>query len=210
MNYALEESLCFSKGFSWVHLLERFLKIIRNFKSKVHLLPHQLTWFRLGYTWCLSWNSNTLATSFEELTHWKRPWCREWLGVGGEGDDRGWNGWMASPTWWTRVWVNSGSWWWTGRPGVLQFMGSQRVGHNWATELNWYLEWVSLGRIFRRPGVLKIIQPHPLILYTGRLRTWRWEMTCPSSQSPWVSTVVKRQRWQYISPSFKSSFLFWE
>ena len=49
----------------------------------------------------------------------------------------GWDGWMASPTWWTRVWVNSGSWWWTGRPGVLQFMESQRVGHDWATELNW-------------------------------------------------------------------------
>ena len=49
----------------------------------------------------------------------------------------GWNGWMASPTRWTWVWVNSGSWWWTGRPGVLRFMGSQRVGHNWATELNW-------------------------------------------------------------------------
>ena len=59
------------------------------------------------------------------------------LGAGGEGDDRGWDGSMASPTWWTWVWVNSRSWWWTGRPGVLQFMGLQRVGHNWATELNW-------------------------------------------------------------------------
>ena len=59
------------------------------------------------------------------------------LKVGGEGDDRGWDGWMASLTRWTWVWVNSGSWWWTGRPGVLQFMGSQRVGHDWATELNW-------------------------------------------------------------------------
>ena len=87
--------------------------------------------------WCWSWNSNTLATSCEELTHWKRPWCWEGLGAGEEGDDRGWDGWMASPTWWTWVWVNSGSWWWTGRPGVLQFMGSQRVGHDWATELNW-------------------------------------------------------------------------
>ena len=61
----------------------------------------------------------------------------EGLGAGGEGDDRGWDGWMASPTRWTWVWVNSGSWWWTGRPGVLGFMGSQRVGHDWATELNW-------------------------------------------------------------------------
>ena len=51
--------------------------------------------------------------------------------------DRGWDGWMASLTRWTWVWVDSGSWWWTGRPGVLRFMGSQRVAHDWATELNW-------------------------------------------------------------------------
>ena len=54
-----------------------------------------------------------------------------------KGDDRGWDGWMASPTRWIWVWVDSRSWWWTGRPGVLPFMGSQRVGHDWATELNW-------------------------------------------------------------------------
>ena len=58
-------------------------------------------------------------------------------GAGWEGGDRRWDGWIASPTWWTWVWVNSGSWWWTGRPGVLQFMESQGVGHDWATELNW-------------------------------------------------------------------------
>ena len=57
-----------------------------------------------------------------------------------EGDDRGWDGWMASLALWTWVWVDSGSWWWTGRPGVLRFTGSQRVGHNWATELNWELK----------------------------------------------------------------------
>ena len=59
----------------------------------------------------------------------------ERLKAGGKGDDRGWDGWMASPTQWTWVWVNSGSWWWTGRPGVLQFMGLQRVRHEWVTEL---------------------------------------------------------------------------
>ena len=85
----------------------------------------------------LSWNSSTLATSCEELSHWKRLWFWEGLGAGGEGDDRGWDGWMASLTQWTWIWVNSGSWWRTGRPGVLRFMGSQRVGHDWATELNW-------------------------------------------------------------------------
>ena len=73
----------------------------------------------------------------EEPTHWKRPWCCERLKAGAEGVDRGWDGWVASPTRWTWVWVNSGSWWWTGRPCVLQSLGSQRVGHDWATELNW-------------------------------------------------------------------------
>ena len=80
----------------------------------------------------------------EELTHWKRLWCWEGLGAGGEGDDRGWDGWMASPTQWTWVWVNSGSWWWTERPSMLQSMGSQRLRHDWATELN-------------SPGVYRIV-----------------------------------------------------
>ena len=82
--------------------------------------------------WCWSWNSNTLATWCKELT-----WLWERLKVGREGDDRGWDGWMASPTRWTWVWVSSRSWWWTEKPGMLQSMGLQRVGHNWETELNW-------------------------------------------------------------------------
>ena len=103
--------------------------------------PTSLFWRRsvLGVhwkDWCWSWNSNTLATWCEELTHLKRPWCWERLRAGGEGDDRRWDSWMASPTQWTWVWVDSGSWWWTGRPGVVRFMGSQRVGHDWLTELN--------------------------------------------------------------------------
>ena len=89
--------------------------------------------------WCWSWNSSTLATWCEELTHWKRPWCWERLKAGGRrGDNRGWDGWMASPTKWTCVWVDSRSWSWAGRPGMLQSMGSQRIRHNWATELNWW------------------------------------------------------------------------
>ena len=65
----------------------------------------------------------------------KRPWCWEWLRARGEGDDKGWDGWMASLTQWSWIWVNSGIWWWTGRPGMLQSMGSQRVVHDWVTEL---------------------------------------------------------------------------
>ena len=96
--------------------------------------------------WCWSWNSSTLATSCEALTHWKRPWCWEGLGTGGEGDSRGWDGWMASLTRWSWVWVNSVSWWWTGRPGVL---------------------WVRLVRAKQAAKLLFICQP-------GRVLTMNW------------------------------------
>ena len=87
--------------------------------------------------WCWSWNSNNLATLCEELIHWKRPDAgKDWRWRGGEGDNRGCDGWMASLTQWAWVWVNSVSWWWTGRPGMLQSMGLQRVRHRWAIELN--------------------------------------------------------------------------
>ena len=100
--------------------------------------------------WCWSWNSNTLATWCEELTHWKRPWCWERLKAGGEGADRGWDSWMASPTWWTWDWACARSWWGTGKPGVLQSMESQTVRHDWATEFNWETElgsYCSVGLI---------------------------------------------------------------
>ena len=78
----------------------------------------------------------SFGTWCEELTHLKRPWCWERLKAGGKGDDRGWDSWMASPTQWTCVWVNSGSWWWTGRPGVLRSMRLQsRARLSW-TEIN--------------------------------------------------------------------------
>ena len=108
-----------------------------------HCFPIQLPWsdgtrcLSVHWKdWCWSWNSNTLVTWHEEPTYWKRPWSWERLRAGGEGDDRGWDGWMASLTQWKWVWVVSGSWWRTGRPGVLWFMGSRRVGHDWGTELN--------------------------------------------------------------------------
>ena len=82
-----------------------------------------------------------MKLQYLELTHWKRPWCWEGLGAGGEGDDRGWDGWMTSLTRCTWIWVNSGSWWWTGRPGMPRFMGSQRVCHDWVSELNWTDVW---------------------------------------------------------------------
>ena len=127
------KSWCF-----WTVMLEKTFESPLDYKEiqPVHPKGNQ-SWMFIGRTDVEAETRNTLATWCEELTHWKRPWCWERLKARGEGDDRGWDGWMASLTKWTWVWVNSGSWWWTGRPGVLQFTGSQRVGHNWVTELNW-------------------------------------------------------------------------
>ena len=88
--------------------------------------------------WCWGWSSNIWQpVACKELTNWKRPWSWERLRAGGEGDDREWSVWMASPTRWTWVWVSSRSWWWTGKPGILQSMGLQGIRHDWMTELNW-------------------------------------------------------------------------
>ena len=92
------------------------------------------SWILNGRT---QWNSNTLATWCEELSYGKWPWCGERLKAGGGGDNRGWDGWVASLTRWSWVWTSSGCWWWTGKPGVLQSVGLQRVGHDFMTELNW-------------------------------------------------------------------------
>ena len=85
-------------------------------------------------TGCWSWSSKTLATWCKELAHWGRLWCWERLKAGREGDDRGWDGWMASPTQWTRVWANPRRQWRTGKPVVLWSVGLQRVRHDWVTE----------------------------------------------------------------------------
>ena len=121
----------------WTVVLENTLESPLDCKEiqLVHPKWNQ-SWIFVGRTDADTKNSNTLAT-WCKLTHLKRLWCWERLKAGGEGDDRGWDGWMASPTWWMWIWVSSRSWWWTGRPGMLQSMGSQRVRHSWAIELNW-------------------------------------------------------------------------
>ena len=133
-----KESWALKNWCFWTVVLEKTLESLLDCKEiqPVHPKGDQ-SWVFIGRADVEAETPNTLATWCEELTHLKRPWCWEGLGAGGEGDDRGWDGWMASLTRWTRVWVNSGSWWWTGRPGVLWFMREQRVGHDWVTELNY-------------------------------------------------------------------------
>ena len=115
----------------WTVVLEKTLESPLDYK-KIHPKGNQsnIHW----KDWCWGWNSNTLASWYEELTYWKR-WER--LKAGGEGDDREWDRWMASPMGWTLVWVGSGSWWWTGKPGMLQSIGwqSQPWMNDW-TELD--------------------------------------------------------------------------
>ena len=134
-----EEGWVPKNWFFWTVVLEKTLESLFGCKEiqPVHPKGNQ-SW----KDWCWSWNSRTLGTWYEELTHWKRPWCWERLKAGGEGNDRGWDGWMAPLTQWTWVWVNSGSWWWTGNPGMLQSTGLQRVGLSDWTDwliLPWWL-----------------------------------------------------------------------
>ena len=90
--------------------------------------------------WHWSWSSNTVATWYKEPTHWKRPWCWERLKAGRKVGNRRLDGWMVSPTEWTWVWACLGSWWWTGKPGVLQSTQLQRVGRDWVTEQRQIIE----------------------------------------------------------------------
>ena len=136
-----EESWAPKNGCFWTVVLKT-LESLLDCKDIQPVRPKgDQSWVFTGRTDTESETPSTLATSCEELTHWKRPWCWKGLAAGGGGDGRGWDGWMASPTRRTWVWVISGSWWWTGRPCVLQFMGSKRVRHNWATELT---DWTDL------------------------------------------------------------------
>ena len=149
--------------------------------------------------WCWSWNSNTLSTWCEELTHLKRPWCWERLRAGGEGDDRGWDGWMVSPAQWTSAWVDSGNLWWTGRPGVLQFMGLQRVRHDCATELNWTKWWHRFVITSRRPITAddQHLRRHKEVSINLRRK--------PRSSPPWDSSMRQASFHPYMLDSDSDS-----
>ena len=133
-----------------------------------------------------------------KLTHLKSPWCWERLRGGGEGDNRGWDGWMVSLTRWTWVCVNSGSWWWTGSPGVLRSKGSQRFGHDWVTQLtDWTrVTWgsdISCLRLFLHPKcrsldmiIYKISSPQTASL------------TCVNNKNPNMFHIIIPMEYNYI------------
>ena len=133
----------------------------------------------------------------------------EGLGAGGEGDDRGWDGWMTSLTRWTWVWVNSRSWWWTGRPGVLQFMGLQRVEHDWATEPNWTelnghltpkLTFSAYSVSYSVKTFVNVLQPSPCNLrsfyHLGQITTDFWLVSSGNCKKPNNEFFLRMKLWR--------------
>ena len=135
LNY--KESSALKNWCFWTVVLEKTLESPMDCKEMepVHPKGNQ-AWIVIGRS---DAEAVTPVLRPPDAKNWliTRPWCWERLKAGGEGDDRGWDGWMASLTQWTWVWISSGSSWWTGRTGMLQSMVSRRVGHDWVTELNW-------------------------------------------------------------------------
>ena len=143
----------------WI-VLEKTLESPLGFKEiqPVHPKGNQ-SWILTGRTDAEAETSILWSPDPKELTHWERPWCWERLKAGGEGDDRGWDGWMASPMRWTWVLASPGRWWQTGKPGVLHSMRSQKVRHDWATEL-------------KLQGKKKVATKRDLLLY----KKYVWEI----------------------------------
>ena len=122
----------------WNVVLEKTLESPLDCKEIQPVHPEgDKSWVFIGRTDAESETPILWPPDVKNWLIWKDPNAGKDWRQKEKGTTRGWDGWMASLTQWTWVWVNSGSWWWTGRPGVLQFMGSQRVRHDWATELNW-------------------------------------------------------------------------
>ena len=174
----------------WTVVLKKTLESPLDGKEiqPVHPKGNQ-SWLFIGRT-DVEAETNTLATWCKDLTHWKRPWCWERLKAGGEGDNRGWDGWMASLTQWTWIWVNSGSWWWTGRPDVLPSMGSRRVGHDRVTGLNWSLPasvfmWLSFLHLCLCPDLPVLSKWHQSLDWGPTLIQYEFTLTWLHLQKPY-------------------------
>ena len=154
----------------WTVVLEKTLESPLDSKEIKPINPNGNTTHIHWKDWCWSWSSNTLVTWCEKLTRWENPWYWERLKSGEEGD-RGWDGWMALSTQWTWVWANSKRQWTTGKPGVLQSMGLQRVRRDlvieqqhtqWLTDFIFLMQWVWIRQSSTSPEVLQCHQAHRL------------------------------------------------
>ena len=141
-----KESWVLKNCYFWTVVLEKTLESPLDSKEIQPVLDPKgnQSWIFIGKTDAEAETPILWPSDAKNRLNGKDPDAGKRLKARGEGDDRGWNGWMASLTWWTWVWVNSRSWWWTEKPGVLLSMGWQRVRHDWATELNWGTKWWKL------------------------------------------------------------------
>ena len=149
----------------WTVVLKKTLESSLDCKE-ISVLKENHPWIFIGRTDAEA-KAPILRPTDAKKWLWKRHWCWARLKAGGEGDDRGWNGWMASLTQWTWVWAGSRSWWWTGKPGVLQSMGSQSIGHDWVTELNW--NWMVLNTAISSL-ICRILWPSLQSTWIGKIR----------------------------------------
>ena len=134
--WAIKKAECWRSDAFELWCWRRLLRVLQPARRSKHSILKEIRpWWSLEGM-MLKLKLQYLTTAYEELTHWKSLWRWKGSWLGWEVNDREWDGWVASPTWWMWVLVNSRSWWWTGRPGILQFMGSQRVRHDYVTELN--------------------------------------------------------------------------
>ena len=121
----------------WTVLLRRLLRVHWTARRSNHSILYKISPEYSLEVLMLELKLQYFGHPMRRTDHWKRPWFWARLKTVGEGDNREWDGWMTSLKWWMLVWVGSGSWWLIGKPGVLQSMRSQKVGHDWVTKLNW-------------------------------------------------------------------------
>ena len=143
-----EESWVLKNWCFWTVVLEKTLILLWAVRRSKQSILIKAVLHIFWKVWCWSWNSNTLATWCKELTPWKTPWCWERLKAAELGDDRGWDlGGITNSM--NMVWANFVLWWWTEKPGMLQSIGSQNVGHDRVTELNWTERYAAYLHIWR-------------------------------------------------------------
>ena len=174
-----KESWAQKNGCFWTVVLEKTLESPLNCKEiqPVHPKGDQ-SWVFIGRTDVEAETPILWPPDAKSWLNWERPWCWERLKAGGAGDDRGWDGWMASPTGWTWVWVDSRSWWWTGRPSVLQFMGSQRVRHDWDWT-DWLTDWPSWQlQVLGTSSSPSLVVEDPNHQKITSLTNWQVEASC--------------------------------
>ena len=168
-----------------VKVTQLYLTLCDPIDYAVHgiLLARVLKWVAFPFS-----RGSSQSTDQTQVSHIAGRFFTSWatreaqrLKAKGEEGDRRLDGWMASPTQWTWIWVNFRSWWWAGKPGVLQSMGSQRIGHEWGTQLNWTESYEVANLHLSKPGLRARYVTISQVLYLQCLASWAWDTLSASN-----------------------------